>query len=41
MFGLSPSPFVLEGTIKHHFERYEQDQPQAVAKLKKKCMLMT
>ena len=35
MFGLSPSPFVLEGTIKHHLERYEQDQPQAVAKLKK------
>ena len=34
MFGLSPSPFELEGTIKYHLERYEQDQPQTIIELK-------
>ena len=34
MFGLSPSPFVLEGTIKHDLERYKQEQPQTVMELK-------
>ena len=34
MFGLSLSPFVLEGTIKHHSERYEKGQPETVMDLK-------
>ena len=34
MFGLSPSPFVLEGTIKHRLEWYEKDQPETVMELK-------
>ena len=34
IFGLSPSPFVLEGTIKHHLEQYEKDQPETVMELK-------
>ena len=34
MFGLSSSPFVLEGIIKHHLQRNEQDQPQTVMELK-------
>ena len=33
MFGFSLSLFVL-GAIKHHLERYEQDQPQTVTGLK-------
>ena len=34
MFGLSLSPFVLEGTIIHQLEGYEQDQPQTIMELK-------
>ena len=41
MFGLSPSPFVLEGTIKHNLERYKQEQPQTVMELKQSIMLIT
>ena len=34
MFGLSASPFVHGGTIKHHLERYEKDQSETVMVLK-------
>ena len=34
MFGLSASPFVLEGTIKHHLGWYEKEQPETVIELK-------
>ena len=34
MLGLSLSPFVLEGTIKHHLERYLKDQPETIMELK-------
>ena len=34
MFGLSPSPFVLEGTIKHHLGWYEKEQSETVIELK-------
>ena len=34
MFGLLPSPFVLEGTIKHYLDRYEKSQPETVMELK-------
>ena len=33
MFGLSPSSFVIEGTIKYHLERYEKDQPETIMEL--------
>ena len=34
MFRLSPSPFVLEGTIKYHLEQYKKDQPETVMEVK-------
>ena len=34
MFGLSPSPFVLDGDIKHHLGWYKEDQPKTVINLK-------
>ena len=39
MFGLSRSPLVFKGTIKHHLEWYEQDQPQTVLELKQSMYL--
>ena len=34
MFGLSPSPFAIEGTIKQKLEQYKKDQPETVIELK-------
>ena len=34
MFGLSPSPFELEDTIKNHLEWYKKDQTETVMELK-------
>ena len=34
MFGLSPSPFVLEGTTKHHLRWCKKEQPETVIELK-------
>ena len=34
MFGLSPSSFVLKGTIKYHLDQYQQCQPQSVMEFK-------
>ena len=34
MFGLYPSLFAIEDTIKHKLERYKKDQPETVIELK-------
>ena len=34
MFGLSPSPFAIEGTKKQKLEQYKKDQPETVIELK-------
>ena len=33
MFRLSPSPFVLEGTIKYHLDWYDKDKLETVMEL--------
>ena len=33
MFGVSPSPFLLNATIRHHLEQYQDAQPALVRKL--------
>ena len=30
-FGVKPSPFLLNGTVKHHISKYELEDPQFVA----------
>ena len=33
-YGCGPSPFVLNGTLKHHLSKYEEDDPHFVQKMK-------
>ena len=33
MFGVTPSPFLLGGTLQHHISRYEEENPEIVMKL--------
>ena len=34
IFGCGPSPFLLNGTLKHHLSKYEEDDPDFVQKMK-------
>ena len=33
IFGAGPSPFLLNGTLRHHIEKYEKEDPEFVRKL--------
>ena len=34
IFGCGPSPFLLNGTLRHHFSKYADDDPQFVRKMR-------
>ena len=35
IFGLTPSPAILEGVVQHHVEKYEQSEPEVIDKLRR------
>ena len=40
VFGLTLSPFILEGTLKQHFQNYMNEYPIVIKKFRTTCMLM-